>query len=138
YIEAWQAAPFGTYFFNTFVVAFATTAAVAFTSLTAGYALARVPFVGRGPVFALLLATMMIPFEAILIPNLVLITRFGWYDSYAALIVPWCANAFSIFLLRQAFATLPDDYFDAARVDGCGHLRFLATVGAALVKPTLV
>ncbi len=138
YIEAFQAAPFGTYFFNTFLVAGVTTAAVALTALCAGYAFARIPFRGRGPAFAVLLATMMIPFEAVLIPNFVLVTRLGWYDAYAALIVPWCANAFSIFLMRQAFATLPDDYFDAARVDGCGHLRFLLTIGVALVRPTLV
>ena len=138
YIETFQAAPFGIYFFNSFLVAGTVTAAVVLTSLMAGYAFARLDFAGRGPVFALLLATMMIPFEATLIPNFVLISKLGWYNTYPALIVPWCANAFSIFLMRQAFLSLPNDYFDAARIDGCGHLRFLFTVGAPLVKPMVV
>ena len=138
YIETFRAAPFGIYFFNSFFVAVMVTAAVVLSSLMAGYAFARLDFAGRGPLFALLLATMMIPFEATLIPNFVLISKLGWYNTYPALIVPWCANAFSIFLMRQAFLSLPNDYFDAARIDGCGHLRFLATIGAPLVKPMIV
>jgi ABC-type glycerol-3-phosphate transport system permease component len=79
-----------------------------------------------------------VPFEVTLIPNFVLIHKLGWYNTYAALIVPWCANAFSIFLMRQAFLGLPPDYFDAAKVDGCGHLRFLLRIAAPLVKPAMV
>ncbi len=138
YVDAFQAAPFGMYFFNTFLVAILTTLAVTFTALLAGYAFARLEFRFKGPLFMLVLATMMVPFEVMLIPNFVLITRLGWYDSYAALIVPWCANAFSIFLMRQAFLTIPDDYLDAATIDGCGHLRFLFRVGAPMVRPSLV
>jgi len=88
--------------------------------------------------FAVVLATMMVPFEVALIPNFVLVGRLGWYNTYAALIVPWCANAFSIFLMRQAFMGLPRDFFEAARVDGCGHLRFLVWVAAPLVRPMMV
>jgi ABC-type glycerol-3-phosphate transport system permease component len=73
-----------------------------------------------------------------LIPNFLLVRSLGWLNTYQALIVPWCANAFSIFLVRQAFLTLPADYFDAARIDGCGHLRFLTRVASPLIKPTLV
>lgn len=138
YLDALQAAPFGMYFFNTFLVTILTTAAVTFTALLAGYAFARLEFRGKGPLFMLVLATMMVPFEVTLIPNYVLITHLGWYNSYAALIVPWCANAFSIFLMRQAFLTLPDEYLDAATLDGCGHLRFLFHVGAPMVRPSLV
>lgn len=138
YVDTFRAAPFEIYFFNSFFVAGTVTVAVVLTSLLAGYAFARLNFAGRGPLFGLLLATMMIPFEATLIPNFVLVSKLGWYNTYPALIVPWCANAFSIFLMRQAFLSLPNDYFDAARIDGCGHLRFLVTVGAPLVKPMLV
>jgi len=138
YIDTLQAAPFGIYFFNTFLVAIFTTTAVTFTALLAGYSFARLDFPGKGPLFILVLATMMVPFEVTLIPNFILISSLGWYNSYPALIVPWCANAFSIFLMRQAFLAIPDEYQDAATLDGCGHLRFLFRIAAPMVKPTLV
>ncbi|GMV99103.1 MAG: sugar ABC transporter permease [Candidatus Hydrogenedentota bacterium] len=135
--ETFRAAPFGRYFYNTMITSVVVTVSVVLTSLSAGYAFARLQFPGRRGLFALILVTMMIPFEVALIPNFLLIRALNWYDTFAALIVPWCANAFSIFLLRQAFLGLPRDYFDAARVDGCGHLRFLARIAAPLVKPML-
>lgn len=133
-----EAAPFGVYFLNSFAVGFSVTAAVVFTSLAAGYAFARLDFAGKGYLFGIVLSTMMIPFEVTLIPNFVLVHKLGWYNTHAALIIPWCANAFSIFLMRQAFMGLPSDYFDAAKVDGCGHLRFLVRIAAPLVKPMVV
>jgi ABC-type glycerol-3-phosphate transport system permease component len=138
FVDTFQAAPFGRYFFNSFFVGLTVTAAVILTSLMAGYAFARLDFSGKNVLFGLVLATMMVPFEVTLIPNFVLIRKLGWYNTYPALIVPWCANAFSIFLMRQAFLGLPGDYFDAAKVDGCGHLRFLARIAAPLVKPVIV
>lgn len=138
FIETFHAAPFGIYFFNSFVVAFSVTGAVILTSLMAGYAFARLDFPAKNILFAVVLATMMVPFEITLIPNFALIHRLGWYNTYPALIVPWCANAFSIFLMRQAFLGLPGDFFDAAKVDGCGHLRFLIRIAAPLVKPMIV
>ena len=138
FVETFQAAPFGVYFLNSFLVGFAVTASVIATSLLAGYAFARLDFPGKTLLFGLVLATMMVPFEVTLIPNFALIRKLGWYNTYWALIVPWCANAFSIFLMRQAFLGLPPDYFDAARVDGCGHLRFLLRIAAPLVKPVIV
>lgn len=135
--RVFEMVPLARYFFNSFLVAGTVTGAVLLTALAAGYAFARLNFRGRNTLFMLVLATMMVPFEATLIPNYVLVTRLGWYNSYAALIVPWCANAFSIFLMRQAFLGLPRDYFDAATVDGCGHLRFLIRIAAPLAKPAL-
>jgi ABC-type glycerol-3-phosphate transport system permease component len=135
---AFKAAPFARYFLNSIFVGGVVTFSVMLTSLMAGYAFARLQFSGARLLFALVLATMMIPFEVTLIPNFALIRQLGWYNSYPALIVPWCANAFSVFLMRQAFLGLPQDYFDAARVDGCGHLRFLFRIAAPLVKPAMV
>ena len=135
--DTFRAAPFGRYFFDSFFVAGSVSVAVMLTSLMAGYAFARLEFRGRTVLFSLVLATMMVPFEVALIPNFVLIGKLGWYNTYWALIVPWCANAFSIFLMRQAFLGLPGDFFDAAKVDGCGHLRFLFRIAAPLVKPML-
>jgi ABC-type glycerol-3-phosphate transport system permease component len=137
-MRVFEVAPFGLYFLNTFIVAISVTLSVVLTSLLAGYAFARLQFSGSRALFGLVLATMMIPFEVTLVPNFLIIRDLGWYNTYAALIVPWCANAFAIFLLRQAFLTLPADYFDAAKMDGCGHLRFLARVAVPLVKPALV
>ncbi len=136
--ETFRAAPFGRYFLNSFLVAVAVCAGVVLTSLCAGYAFARLRFPGRGALFALVMGGMMVPFEVVFIPNFVLVTRLGWYNTHAALIVPWCASAFSIFLMRQAFAGLPADFYDAARVDGCGHFRFLFRIGAPLVRPMMV
>lgn len=133
--ETFSAAPFALYFFNSFLVAGVVMVAVVVLSMMAGYAFARLDFPAKSLLFALVLATMMIPFELTLIPNFVLIQKLGWYNTRAALIVPWCANAFSIFLMRQAFLGLPKDFYDAATVDGCGHLRFLVRIAAPLVKP---
>lgn len=136
--DTFRAAPFARYFFNSFLVSITVCLSVCLTSLMAGYAFARLRFRGSGLLFAIMLGSMMVPFEVVFIPNFVLITKLDWYNSYPALIVPWCANAFSIFLMRQAFLALPNDFYDAAVVDGCGHLRFLARVATPLVKPMLI
>lgn len=133
-----EAAPFARYFFNSFLVAATVCLCVCTTSIMAGYAFARLQFRGSAVLFALTLSSMMVPFEVMFIPNFVLITKLDWYNTYPALIVPWCANAFSIFLMRQAFMALPNDFYDAALVDGCGHLRFLVRIATPLVKPMLI
>jgi ABC-type glycerol-3-phosphate transport system permease component len=137
-VDVFEVAPFGRYFLNSILVGACVTSAVIFTSLTAGYAFAKLKFRGRDLLFGIVLATMMAPFEVTLIPNFILIKQFGWYNTYAALTIPWCANAFSIFLMRQAFRGLPTDYFDAAKVDGCGHLRFLFRIATPLTRPAVV
>lgn len=137
YPEAMQSAPFPRYFFNTFVVATAVALSTIVTSIMAGYAFARVEFFGKRILFSIILATMMVPFEALIIPNFVLITKLDWTNTYQGLIVPWCANAFSIFLMRQAFVSVPREYFDAAVIDGCGHLRFMTLIATPIVRSTV-
>jgi ABC-type glycerol-3-phosphate transport system permease component len=137
YRDAMGAAPFGRYFLNTFGVASLVAVGVVFTSVLAGYAFARLEFRGKKLLFLLVLGTMMVPFEAMLIPNYLIIIRLGWYDSYGALVVPWCANAFSVFLMRQAFGMIPREYEDAAMLDGCGPVRFLITIAAPLARPSI-
>jgi ABC-type glycerol-3-phosphate transport system permease component len=153
YIDAWQTAPFGRYFFNTTVIAVAVVIGMLFTSVLAAYAFARLDFTGKNIVFALFLATMMIPFEATLIPNYITITRLpdpgsirfmanfpfltaaaNWYNTYWALIVPWTANVVNIFLLRQFFISMPQELYDAAALDGCGHLRTLWSIMLPLAR----
>ena len=138
YREAWNQAPFGRYFVNTAIVAVAVTASVIVTSLLAGYAFAMMEFPGKKVLFVLYLSTMMIPFEVVLVPNFITINALAWQDTYAALVVPWMANVFSVFLIRQTLMSLPRDFRDAALVDGCGHLRYLWYVAAPLTKPVLI
>jgi multiple sugar transport system permease protein len=137
FADAWSAAPFGRYFANTLFVAGSVTLSVVITALLAGYAFGQLEFPGKQPLFALYLATLMIPFEVVLIPNFLTIGRLGWYDTYAAMIVPWGANVFSVFLLTQFFRTLPRDFFEAAQLDGGGHWQYLWSVAAPLARPVL-
>ena len=111
---------------NTIIVAFITVPAVLITSILAGYAFAWLDFWGKDLLFVLFLSTMMVPFEAILIPNYVIIAgALRWHDTFQALSVPFFVSVFNIFLLRQFFMNIPKDYFDAARLDGASHLGFL-------------
>jgi ABC-type glycerol-3-phosphate transport system permease component len=137
YGAAWAAAPFARYFLNTAFIAGGVTLSVMFTALLAGYAFGQMEFPGKQALFALYLATMMIPFEVVLIPNFLLVKQLGWYDRYAAMIVPWGASVFSVFLLTQFFRALPRDFFEAAQLDGCGHVQYLRTVAAPLSRPAL-
>lgn len=137
YAEAWGSAPFGRYFLVSGVTAGAVTLLVVFTALLAGYAFGALTWPGKKPVFMLYLATMMVPFEVILIPNFLTIHKLQWLDSYQALIVPWAANVFSVFLVTQSFRSLPRDFFEAALLDGCGHLQYLFRIAAPLVAPAL-
>lgn len=138
YTEALAVAPFGRYFFNSFVVVILGTIGELITTILAAYAFARMQFWGRDILFAVLLATMMVPSEVLLIPNFITIANLGWIDTYQALIVPWLASVFSIFLLRQFFLGIPMQLSYAAKVDGCGDFRFLWYVMIPLAKPALI
>jgi len=135
YKEAWEQANFSKYFLNSVLVTLGTLTGLLFTSILAGYAFGRIEFKGKNILFGIFLATMMIPESVTLIPNYLLIRGTiiplpggTWINTYWALTVPFMANAFSIFLLRQFFAQIPDELWDAARIDGCDHLRFLVQI----------
>ena len=137
YIDAWNAAPFGRYFFNSFFVAVTVTLGQLVTCSLAAYAFARMKFKGKNVAFALCLSTTMISEQVTLIPSYLLLKELGWLDTYLALTVPFLASGFGIFMLRQAFMTIPKDLEDAAKVDGCGRLRFLVQIILPLTKPVL-
>ena len=137
YTEALRAAPFARYFANSLFTSLAVLVLVLVTALFAGYAFGQLEFPGKHVLFALYLATMMIPFEVVLIPNFLMIGQLGWYDTYQAMILPWGANVFSVFLLTQFFRALPRDFFEAAQLDGCGHWQYLWKVAAPLARPAL-
>jgi len=139
YVQAWnQVGYFPRYFANTIFIATVTVLGVLITSTLAAYAFARMEFPARETLFMILLATMMIPFEVTLIPNFIIIIQLKWIDHYEAMTIPWAASAFSIFLLRQFFRSIPAELFDAAVIDGCSHLRFLATIVLPLSRPALI
>jgi len=135
--DAWNAAPFGMYFLNSFFMAITTTLGEVFTTILAAYAFAKMKFFGKNVVFAILLGTLMIPGQMLLLPNYVTMARLGWLNSYKALIIPWLVSVFGIFLLRQFFRGIPDELRDSARIDGCGRFRFLFTIVVPLSKPAI-
>ncbi len=145
YKEAWEQANFSKYFLNSVLVTLGTLTGLLFTSTLAGYAFGRIEFKGKNILFGIFLATMMIPESVTLIPNYLLIRGNiiplpggTWINTYWALTVPFMANAFSIFLLRQFFAQIPDELWDAARIDGCDHLRFLVQIVMPISKAPIM
>ena len=137
FVKAWNILPFMRYLFNTFYIAIATVLLNLTCCSLAGYALARMNFRGRQAIFYCILATTMVPFQVLLIPLFIVTLKLGLVDSYAGVILPVAVNAFGIFLLRQAFTTIPTDVEDAARIDGCGPWTIYARIMMPLVKPAL-
>lgn len=137
YAKTVSVMPFGRYYWNSTVVATAVTVLQLLTSSLAAFAFARLRFRGRDLLFLLYLATMMIPFPVTMIPNFIIIRLLGWIDSYQALILPPAFSAFSTFLLRQYFMSLPFDLDDAARVDGASSFRIWAQIALPLSGPVL-
>ncbi|MEA2096237.1 MAG: carbohydrate ABC transporter permease [Candidatus Cloacimonadota bacterium] len=138
YKEAFTKVPFKRYFINTLFVSFSVVFGVLITGSLAAYAFATMRFKGRDFIFYLFISMMMVPQPVYLIPSYVLLNHMGWIDTYNALIIPWIANIFTIFLLRQQFKTIPDELFDAARIDGCGRFRTLWTLVLPLSKSVIV
>lgn len=126
------------YFANSLIVSWAIVIGVLVTSVLAAYALAQIELPGRELVFLLVLATLMVPGELVLVPKVVMMFNFGWYNTYLALTVPFMVSVFGIFLLRQHFLQVPRELFDAARIDGAGHLQYLFWVMLPLSRPALV
>ncbi len=123
--------------FNSFVVASGVTLGVLFTSSLMAYALSYLKFPGKTLLLFFALGSLMVPFEATLIPNYLLVARLRWSDSFQGLILPFVASGFGVFLLRQYFLTLPRDLYDAALVDGCTRLRYLWSILLPLSRPAL-
>ena len=143
YVRAWQTAPFARYFFNSILIALSVTLGTLATSSLAAFAFARIRFPGRDALFALYLSSMMIPHQMTIIPSFLVLRNLGdispalGLDTYFALIAPFVASAFGIFLLRQSFLTLPNELEDAAILDGCGKLGFLWRIVIPLSRPAL-
>jgi ABC-type glycerol-3-phosphate transport system permease component len=125
---------------NTAFVTVCVVAGVTATSVMAAYAFAQLNFPGKSILFVLVLATLMIPDDLTLIPRAVMMYKnyLDWYNTYLALTVPFLASAFGIFLIRQFFLQIPKDLFDAARIDGSGHIRYMIQIMVPLTRPAIL
>lgn len=155
YCAAWESAKLGIYIWNTIRIVTITLAGLMIFTPLAAYAFARMEFPGKNMLFAIMIATLMVPEMVQNLPNFLIITELGelmgadgwalcgearncWYNNWPALTIPFMATPFAIFLMRQQFATIPNDLWDAARMDGAGHLRFLIQVVIPLSKSIIL
>lgn len=135
--RALEQAPLGRYLLNSVIQSTIVMVGQLITASLAAYAFAFIDFKGRNLVFLVFLSTMMIPWEATIIPNYLTIKSIGWTDTFQGLSAPFLATAFGTFLLRQFFMTLPKELHDAAIIDGSSNLRFLLTIVLPLARPAL-
>lgn len=137
YTDALTAAPFGHFFVNSVIVTAVVVVGNLILCSLAGYGFARFDFFGRDLVFLLVLATLMVPFQVVMIPTFLLMRELGLIDRLPSLILPNLASGFGIFLMRQFFRTLPVELEEAARIDGCSRIATLFRVVLPLSGPAL-
>lgn len=141
--SAWVQIPFINYYLNSFIVAFFTVLLNLILSSLAAYPLARMEFKGKKIAFFAILATIMIPFQSIMLPVYLIVLKLNLVDTvnnfmgYLGLILPFAVNAFGIFLMRQAFMTIPRELEEAAFIDGCNVFQIWYKILLPMVKPTL-
>ncbi|MBQ7331606.1 MAG: carbohydrate ABC transporter permease [Oscillospiraceae bacterium] len=138
YAEAFTEASLGQLFLNTAYVGIVSTLLSLVITVLSAFAFARLEFKGKNVLFAGLLATMMIPGELFTITNYATINQLGWMKTFTVLIVPFLVSVFYIYLLRQNFLQIPNELYLAAKVDGCGDLKYLWKVMVPLALPTLI
>lgn len=138
FTTVFEVVPFASAFLNSLLIAGLSTLSVVVTSVLAGYAFAKYRFRGRDALFWVVVATMFLPPVVTLVPLFWLVSSLGLSDSYIGVMLPWLANAFGIFLMRQFIADVPDELVEAARVDGAGELRIVWQVVTPLLRPAIV
>lgn len=137
YKYVWTSINFPVYFFNTAKLAVVITGLQLVTCSMAAFAFTKLHFPGRDKVFLCYLATMMVPWHAIMIPQFIIVKSFGLYNTHAALILIQAFSAFGVFLLRQNMLSIPDSLHEAAKIDGCGPLRVYWSIILPLTKTGL-
>lgn len=138
YVRVWTQLPMPNFFANSVIVSVSTTVLNVLITALAAYPFAKMKFRGRDAIFYLLLATFIVPPQLTYIPGFVLARNvFQYYDSLVALIFPNLATVFNIFLLRQAFRTVPNDLIDAAKMDGASELRIWWQILLPIIRPSL-
>ena len=138
YAEAFTAASLGQLFINTAYVGIVSTILSLIITVLSAFAFARLDFKGKDALFGALMATMMIPGELFTITNYATVNSLGWMKTFTVLIVPFLVSVFYIYLLRQNFLQIPNELYLAAKVDGCGDLKYLWKVMIPLAMPTLI
>lgn len=138
YVEVFTKFNFGRYLTNSiFVTSMVVLLNLIFSPMI-GYSLAKFDYPGKTVLLLFILATVMVPFTAILIPLFLIIRGLNWVNTYQALIVPFAMSAFGVFLMRQFMLAVPDDYIDAGRIDGAGEFRIYFRIVLPLIQPALV
>lgn len=137
YIQVLCNTGFGRWFFNSLLVAIAVTVSSLFFDSLVGYTLAKFRFRGRRLVFLAILSTLMIPTEMLVIPWYLMSARFGWLDSYWGIMFPGMMTGFGTFLMRQFFLGMPDEFIEAARIDGMNEFVIWLKIALPLVAPAL-
>ncbi len=137
YRNLWQTVPYNRYFINSVFIATASTLLTLFFCSLGGYAFAKYQFRGQKILFGILLASMMVPFQVLLVPLFGLMYDIGWLNSYKAIIIPFSVGAFGVFLMRQFIVTIPSELIDAARIDGCSEFGIYYRIVLPIIKPAL-
>ena len=138
YVRVWQTNPFGTYLFNSSTIAALSVGLNLLFCALAAYPLARLDFRGKEVIFSIIVSTIMIPFQIVMIPLYILTVQLGIRNTYIGIIFPAIASAFGIFLLRQAFAAVPKEMEEAARMDGCTELGLWWHIMLPAIRPALM
>lgn len=138
YSDAMKIAPFGRYFLNSLIVGVCTTVLNVFFAALTGFGFAKYSFRGKNFLFIAILSTLMIPFQAIMVPLFIIVRNFGWLNTYQGLIIPWAISAFGVFLMRQFILSIPNELLDAARIDGDSEFGIFLHVILPLSKTPLV
>ncbi len=138
YTDAWVKASFSKYFFNSVFVTVMTVAGQITTSSLAAYSFSRLRYKGRDKIFLTYLATMMIPFPVVMVPNFVIMRVFHWLNTYQALIVPSIFTAYGTFMLRQFFMSIPTELDEAATIDGSSKFGIFWNIIMPLSKPGII
>jgi multiple sugar transport system permease protein len=138
YTDAMKIAPFGRYFLNSLIVGICTTLLNVFFAALTGYGFAKYSFWGKNFLFIAILSTLMIPFQAIMVPLFIIVRGFGWLNTYLGLIIPWAISAFGVFLMRQFILSIPNELLDAARIDGDSELGIFWHVILPLSKTPMI
>ena len=137
-ISVWESNDFGRYLLNSMIVAFLSVVINLIFCSLAAYPLARLEFKGREVIFAIVVSTIMIPFQIVMIPLYIIAVQLGLINTYLGVILPNLASAFGIFLLRQAFQSVPKELEEAARIDGCWEIGIWWSVMLPAVRPALI
>ena len=137
YRNLWKTVPYNRYFINSVFIATASTLLTLFFCSLGGYAFAKYKFRGQKILFGILLASMMVPFQVLLVPLFGLMYDIGWLNSYKAIVIPFSVGAFGVFLMRQFIVTIPSELLDAARIDGCSEFGIYYRIVLPIIKPAL-